>query len=178
MNISSYFSSNQDTLPFSYANNKGVATPASTPKGTTKLSYNVSFYNYVYAGGFLVLSLILFLISLSRLPFFLIFPQSFVFSFSIGCLLFHCALCALHGFANYASFLFEYPRIIPSSLFVGSTLISLIFANRNLYIPCLVFVVVQIIVFAVSLISYFSASAGLGFLTTLASGFRSRILPF
>jgi hypothetical protein len=175
--ISSYFNpAANETLPFSYANKGAASSP--TTNSASKLSYNVGFYNYVYAGCFVVLALVMFVISLSRLPFFIIFPQSFVFSFSIACVLFHGALCALHGLFNYVSFLFEYPRGIVSSLFIASTLVSLVCANRNYYIPCLVFVIVQVFMFSVSLVSYFSASAGVGFLKTLVSGLKSRILPF
>jgi Got1/Sft2-like family protein len=172
--FSNYFKGGNDALPFSYANKPSTTNQAST----TKLSYNVGMYNYLYSGCLLVLSVVMFLVSISRLPFFVIFPQSFVFSFSIACVLFHLALGTLHGAFTYVSFLFEFPRAVTSSLFIGSTLASLIFANRNYYIPCLVLTLVQIILFIVSLISYFSASAGLGLLKTLASGLKSRILPF
>ena len=172
----SSFSGKSEVLPFSYANKSST----SSNNGASKLSVPLTtpFSTYIYTIGLFFVAVFFFFLSLLKLPFFLLSPQNFVFLFTLGCIFFHLSLGMLHGMLAYSAFCFDSHRRYISALFIVSTASSLVFSNRRLYIPCLVSTITQTVMFIVSIIAYFSASAGLGFLSTVFSGIKSRISPF
>lgn len=172
----SSFSSKNEVLPFSYATK--TSTTSNQPQKKLTVPLNTPFATYVYTLILFLVSGFFFFLSLFKLPFFLISPQNFVFLFTLGCIFFHLSLATLHGITPYILFSFDSHRRFISSLFLISTAGSLLFSHRHLYLPCLFSVVTQSVMFLVSVIAYFSASAGLGFLTTVFSGIKSRISPF
>lgn len=172
----SSFSSKNEVLPFSYANKASSSSNQTQSKLTIPL--NTPFSTYVYTLILFLIACFFFFLSLLKLPFFLISPQNFVFLFTLGCIFFHLSFAILHGVTSYTFFCFDSHRRFISTLFLISTSGSLVFSNRHLYVPCLIAVVTQSVMFLVSVIAYFSASAGLGFLTTVFSGIKSRISPF
>lgn len=168
------FSTKNDILPFTYANK----SQTSQRQGALSLPLSTSFTTYIYSALLLFISFLLFLASLAKLPFILFNPQGFVIIFSLFCLTFHASFAVLHGVYNYLLFFFGSQRIIVAISFSLSTILAFIFAHRSLYIPCLVSIFSQFVIFSISLVTYFSASAGLSALRTVFSGIRTRISPF
>jgi hypothetical protein len=167
------FSTKNDILPFTYANKSQTSQ-----RQTLSLPLSTNFSTYIYSALLLFLSFLLFLASLAKLPFILFNPQGFILIFSLFCLTFHSGLAVLHGVYNYILFFFGSQRIIVAISFSISTFLSIIFAHKSLYIPCFVSIFSQFIIFFISLVTYFSASAGLTALQTVFTGIKTRISPF
>jgi hypothetical protein len=168
------FSTKNDILPFTYANK----SQTNQRQGGLSMPLSTNFSTYIYSALLLFISFLLFLASLAKLPFILFNPQSFILIFSLFCLTFHASFAVLHGVYNYILFFFGSQRVIVAISFSVSTILSFIFAQRSLYVPCLISIFSQFIIFAISLVTYFSASAGLTVLKTVFSGIRTRISPF
>lgn len=193
--------SSEISLPFAYKDSNHSQTSASGAQNAwlkfpswanqslgfgTSSEANNSWWEYLglnrtqrYIGFAICIggATILFMLSMMYLPFAMIRPSKFAAPYCFASLLVFSSFGFIHGFVSYGHHLVSKDRLPFTLLFIGTTIMTLYSATKNLgYILTVISVLAQLVCLIVYVVSYIpGGQSGITFMSTVVgSTIRSR----